>query len=130
MEDKRLLEVYVKEVISELEFKRRPFGKGNPSVDGIGSMIKGYLEKKILKLLGADVADEISPQSSNKLSQEIQEWFEDYETLHDRRLDRKTKKEITNYAATTYAKLLKNGNKEEDALRKIMSALDRKYGSR
>jgi hypothetical protein len=129
MQDKRLLEHYVKEVISELEFKRGSFNRKFSSHIGIGDMIKGYLEKKILKLLGAEVADEMSPQASSKLSQKVQEWFEDHETIHDRRLDKRTKKEIVNYAATTYAKLLKNGNKEEDALRKIMSALDRKYDS-
>jgi hypothetical protein len=133
MEDKRLLEVYVKEVISEIRFDR---SKKNwfsqllkRNLDSVGKAMSQFLSAKLDKFLPSDLLDKLSAGSTDDLSRVVSKWIEDAEEFSEKNIDKKTKEEIMEYAARIYARALKKYSDAKKALMATKSSLDVKYAS-
>jgi hypothetical protein len=134
MEDKRLLEAYVKEVISELNFKGGLFRADGlfslffgDKVKDIKMAIKRALKKKLGSINGARFQHQFL-ESATEFQKFIKEWISDIEEFEEKKINEDYKKEIIEYATKVYSRMLALYD-EDSALRKTRIALDRKYAT-
>lgn len=108
----------------------------NRQLDSAGEKIDKALGQKLDQLLPDDLKTKVAQyekqtgeSSSTSLAKVVSSWIEDFEEMSDKEFTSAEEKQISDYAASEYAAILRKDPDVKKALILIKRKLDMKYGS-